>query len=180
MRAKVDNMNERRQPTAGIRADCRLGVWAAVAAGLAVLAIAGCGLRGPSPQQLRAALVKQVRADDAEYNRRVDRWQEPKPDPDGSVYSSTRMHRSLAVRPAQIRIQQVKGRTTVWQAEVPRTVQTYIKTGSSPEECQAAPERKLEPQRNVTKYEYDTVREKWQAIMPGVGGLGSLGGLLGN
>jgi len=153
------------------------GCLAAAAIGLALAAIAGCGVAGPSRQQLRAALVKQIRADDAAYNRRVDRWQTPKPDMDGSVYSMTRMHRTLAVPPAQIKIVKTKGRTTVYEAQAPRVTETYIKTGSNPEECLAAPERKLEPQRVVTKYEYDTVTNQWQAVLPGLGGLGGLLGM---
>jgi hypothetical protein len=153
----------------------RFAAYAATAAmGLTLAAIAGCSVSGPGEQELRAALVEQIHKDDTEYNQRVDRWAPPKPEIDGSSFSMTRMHRKLAVSPAQLEIRKTGGHTTVYEAEVPRIIQTWIKTGLSEEECLAAPERRLEPQRVVTKYEYDVVRRQWHEAM-----LGGPGGLLG-
>jgi len=142
--------------------------------GLTLAAIAGCSVSGPSAQELRAALVGQIHKDDTEYNQRLNRWGPPMPEIDGSSFSMTRMHRKLAVNAAQLEIRKTGGHTTVYEAEVPRIIQTYIRSGVTEEECLAAPERKLEPQRVVTKYEYDVVRRQWHEVK-----LGAPGGLLG-
>jgi hypothetical protein len=139
----------------------------------ALLCSAGCAPALPTEQELRAALVEQVRADDAAYNRRMDHWGAPKPEIDGSSFSMTRTHRELT-SPADIKIRKTKGHTTIFEADVPRVSQTTIKTGLTEEECLAAPERALEPQSITSKYEWDNVRKTWHEVK-----FAAPGGLLG-
>ena len=142
-----------------------LGIMAALAA------LAGCGPSGPSERELRAALIAQVRDDDAFYNQRMDRWGRPKPEIDGSSFSMVRSYRESAVKPSELGIRKTGGRTTTYEADVPRIIQTYIKTGLTEEECLAASPRELEPQRVTDKYEYEMVRRAWHRANPlGMGG----------
>jgi len=140
----------------------------------AALAVAGCAPSGPTEQELRAALVERVHQDDVEYNQRMDRWGAPRPEIDGSSFSMTRSHREMAIKPAQIKIRSTGGRTTTYEAEVPRIITTTIKTGLTDEECLAAPERQLQPQPVNDKYEYDNVRNQWHEVK-----FSAPGGLLG-
>jgi len=142
-------------------------------AAVAMLGIAGCAPTLPTEQELRAALIEQVRADDAEYNRRMDRWGAPKSEIDGSSFSMTRTHRALTSA-ADIKIRKTKGHTTIFEADVPRVIATTIKTGLTDEECLAAPERNLEPQSVTSKYEWDNVRKTWHEVK-----FAAPGGLLG-
>ncbi len=138
--------------------------------------LGGCAT-GPSEQELRQALAAEVRKDDERYNQRMDRYGGVKWEMDGSRCSLTRSHRRLAVRSTEIEIRKTGGRTTVYEAEVPRIIETYIKSGFTEDECRAAPERKLEPQRVVDKYEYDNVTRKWhQERRGGIGGLFGISG----
>lgn len=139
------------------------------AGSLAVL-IAGCS-SGPSEQELRAALVGAIREGNEQYNERMNRYGEPKPEIDGSGYSTIRSRRRLAVRSLEIEIRETGGRTTVYEAGVPMAIETYIKTGATAPECMAAPERKLEPQTVTSTYRYDVVRHEWHEAKFGGGGL---------
>ena len=173
MRLDLGRLSARCRRAFAARAIAMLAVGAAMVAGAAMLmAIGGCGPTGPSEQELRAALVEEIQKDDTEYNQRLDRWGPPKPEIDGSSFSMTRSHRQLAVKPAQLVIRKTGGHTTIYEAEAPRIIETWIKTGLTEEECLDAPERKLEPQRVNDKYEYDVVRKQWHEVkFAGPGGL---------
>ncbi|UCH36521.1 MAG: hypothetical protein JSV65_09255 [Armatimonadota bacterium] len=164
--------NARRATRIAVGRASLLAIAASAAAGMALAGIAGCGPSGPTEQELRAALVEEIQKDDREYNQRMDRWGPPKPEIDGSSFSMTRSGRQLAVPASEIEIRETGGRTTVYEADVPREIETYIKTGLNYDECLAAPERKLDPQQVTDKYEYDVVRKKWHEVkFEGPGGL---------
>ncbi|HUT74544.1 MAG TPA: hypothetical protein VM221_06880 [Armatimonadota bacterium] len=132
--------------------------------------VAGCAASRPSEQELRAALVTQVREDAERYNQRMDRYDAPKWEIDGSSCSLMRSRRKPAVKSEEITIRETGGRTTVYDSQVPHVIETYIKSGSTEEECREAPERKLEPQRVTYKYEWDSVTKRWhQARTGGIG-----------
>jgi hypothetical protein len=173
--AKINSMRIGHHPTAGApRGTALVRAMTAVVFVMAMmLAIAGCGPSLPTEQELRATLVEQARKDDLDYNQRMDRWGAPKPEIDGSSFSMTRSHRALT-SPADIKISKTKGHTTIFEAEVPRVIETTIKTGLTEQECLEAPERQLEPQRITTKYEWDNVRKTWHEVK-----FGGVGGLLG-
>jgi len=143
---------------------CRLGLGAAAVALAAV--VAGCS-RGPTEQQLRAPLVAQVREDIERYNQRMDRYGGVKWEIDGSSCSLTRSRRELAAKPSQIQIRSTGGRTTVYDAEVPETIRTYIKSGLTEPECLEAVERALEPQQVTVHYEWDSVTRTWHQARTG-------------
>jgi hypothetical protein len=144
----------------------RLGLATTILAALAAVAaaVSGCAPAGPTEQELRAALIEQVHQDDAEYNQRMDRWGAPRPEVDGSSFTMTRSHRAMAVKPAQIKLRRTGGRTTTYEADVPKLITTTIKSGLTEEECLAAPERQLPPQRVNDKYHYDNVRNQWHEV----------------
>jgi hypothetical protein len=132
--------------------------------------VAGCAVSGPSQQELRGGLVAQVREDAERYNQRMDRYDAPKWEIDGSSCSLIRSRRKLAVKSEEITIRATGGRTTVYDAQVPHVIETYIKSGTTEQECREAPERKLEPQRVTYKYEWDSVTKRWhQARTGGIG-----------
>ena len=135
--------------------------------------LSGCAPALPTEKELGAALAPVIQQDIREYNQLMDRWTPPKPEIDGSSFSMTRS-REEVTPDAEVTITRTKGRTTVFEAAVPITMYTTIKTGLTEEECLAAPERQLAPQQITAKYEWDTVRQKWNQVK-----FNAPGGLLG-
>jgi hypothetical protein len=146
-----------------------VAIWIAAIAAL----VGGCAPALPSEKDLRAALMPIVKQDVREYNQIMDRWTPPNPEIDGSSFSMTRSRQELAPD-AEVTITRTKGHTTVFEATVPITIETTIKTGLTEDECLAAPERELGPQQITAKYEWDTVRNKWTKVK-----FGAPGGLIG-
>lgn len=135
--------------------------------------LGGCAPALPTEKELGAALEPVLQQDIREYNQRMDRWTPPKPEIDGSSFSMTRSREEVTPG-AEVTITKTEGHTTVFEAAVPITIQTTIKTGLTEEECLAAPERQLAPQQVTDKYEWDTVSKKWHQVK-----FGAPGGLLG-
>ena len=149
-----------------------LGILLTLTVAIAAL-VGGCAPALPTEKELGAALAPVVQQDIREYNQRMDRWTAPKPEIDGSSFSMTRTREEVTPG-AEVTITRTAGHTTVFEAAVPITMYTTIKTGLTEEECLGAPERQLEPQQITVKYEWDTVRQKWNQVK-----FSAPGGLLG-
>ena len=162
-------------PTIEMRAGApALRVWAAAAAVLAAL-IAGCGPSGPTESELRSRLLDLARKEVERYNQSMDRYTAPKWEVDGSSCSMMRSHLELAVKPTEVHIHKTGGRTTTFEAQVPYTLQSYIKSGEDEDICEKAPERRLAPETITYDYGFDTVTKQWHRQQKG--GIGGAFGL---